>query len=430
MPVQNNSEAPSAKLSPRRLPSNRKKPRHFTGIAAVISFLLLPALGWYYHHWRLAHQANVQTSATDSTKHSGKDATASPVPVVATTVLRKEVPIYFNGIGTVQAYNTVTVSSRQTGQITTVAFKEGQDVKVGDLLAIVDPRPYQATLDQAVAKKAEDEAQLQNARTLYQRDTYLLQKKVLDPSDFDTQRYLVDQYAAAVQYDAANIESAQVNLDYCKITSPIDGRVGIRLLDQGNIVQGGSTTAVCTITQLRPISLLFTLPQTQLGQVNEEAAKGPLRVLAVDTTNTRTLSEGVLAVVNNQIDTTTGTFQLKATFQNQDLKLWPGEFVNARLLITTRKDGLVVPAAAVQRGHEGTFTYVIDSENIARKRVIKVNQVGDGVALIDDGLNVGEKVVVDGQYRLQPDSKVQIISHSPSSSDETSANSLKQNSQP
>jgi membrane fusion protein, multidrug efflux system len=176
--------------------------------------------------------------------------------------------------------------------------------------------------------------------------------------------------------------------------------------------------------------LLFTLPETQLDQVNEEAAKGPLAVLAVDTANARTLSEGVLAVVNNQIDTTTGTFQLKATFQNQDLKLWPGEFVNARLLITTRKDGLVVPAAAVQRGPEGTFTYVIDSENTARKRAIKVNQVDGGVALIDDGLQGGEAVVVDGQYRLQPDSKVQIISHSPSSNGETSANSLGQSRQP
>ena len=354
--------------------------------------------------------ANLPTSgAAASTKQTANDATGSRVPVAATTVVRKDVPIYLNGIGTIQAYNTVTVSSRQTGQITTVAFKEGQDVKAADLLAIVDPRPFQATLDQAVAKKAEDEAQLQNARVNYDRDTYLLAKKVVDPQDFDAQKYLVEQFAALVQSDIANIEAAQVNLDYCKITSPIEGRIGLRLVDQGNIVEGISTKAICTITQLKPISLVFTLPEAQLTEVNEQAATTVLKVLAMDTTNTRILSEGTLSVVNNQIDTTTGTVQLKATFANKDLKLWPGEFVNARLLITVQHDGLVVPAATVQRGPEGTFVYIIDDQEIARKQNVEVTQIDDGVALINSGLQERQQVVVDGQSRLQPDAKVQIV---------------------
>jgi membrane fusion protein, multidrug efflux system len=344
-------------------------------------------------------------------KEGGEQNREPLVPVVSAAVQRRDVPVYFNGIGTIQAYNTVTVSSRVTGQITRVVFKEGQDVKAGDLLAIVDPRPYQASLDQAIAKKAQDVAQLENARAVYQRDTYLLTKRVLAPQDSDNQKYLVDQFAALVQDDVANIESAQVNVDYCNIASPIDGRIGIRLLDQGNIVQGTSTAGICTVTQLRPISLLFTLPQAQLTQVNEESAEGPLKVLAVDTSNTETLSEGVLSVVNNQIDTTTGTFQLKATFANKDLKLWPGEFVNARLLIAIRKAGLVLPAGAVQRGPEGTFVYIIDANKIARKQIIRVNQIDGALALIDEGLSEGDNVVVDGQYRLQPDAKVHVISH-------------------
>ena len=316
--------------------------RKVSFLILLIGLAVLVGGWWVYQRSTTSKPSNV--NGESATGGPGKNPGGQPaggqlVPAVAATVAKKDVPIYFNGIGTVQAYNTVTVNSRVTGQIMQIAFKEGQDVKQGDLLAVVDPRPYQTTLDQAVAKKAQDVAQLANARVVFQRDGDLLAKKVLDQQTYDTQKFLVDQYNALVKADDANIEAARVNLDYCHITSPIDGRTGIRLVDQGNIIQAGSSSAICNVTQLKPISILFTLPQQQLQKVNEEFAKGALKVFAVDTSNTKTLSEGTLAVVNNQIDSTTGTVQLKATFANKDLKLWPGEFVNARLLVTKKKMG-------------------------------------------------------------------------------------------
>jgi len=280
------------------------------------------------------------------------------VPVVAGTVEEKDVPIYLDGIGTVQAFNSVTVRNQVDGQIVKIGFEEGQEVKAGEVLAAIDPRPYQATLDQAIAKKAQDVAQLNNARVEFQRNAKLLQKKVLDQQAYDTSKYLVDQMDATVKTDDAVIESAQVQLDHTSIISPIDGRVSIRQVDIGNFVQVSNTTGIVLITQMKPISVLFTLPQQQLNKVNEEAAKGTLKVLAVDRDNTKVLSEETLAVVDNQIDPTTGTVKLKATFANIDLKLWPGQFINARLLLTTRKGALMVPAAVVQRGPQGTFAYV------------------------------------------------------------------------
>jgi membrane fusion protein, multidrug efflux system len=329
-----------------------------------------------------------------------------PVPVVADTVKKQDVPIYFNGIGTVQAYNTVTVRVRVDGQIKEIDYKEGQEVKTGDLLAVIDPAPYQAVYDQALARRAQDEAQLDNAQVVFQRDSDLLAKNVLDHQTYDTAKYQVAQFQALVKSDDANIESTKVNLDYTRVTSPILGRVGIRLVDVGNIVHASDNSGIVTITQLKPISVLFTLPQQQLGQVNQEAAKGTLKVFAVDRDNTQPLSEGVLAVVNNQIDQTTGTIQLKATFANEDQKLWPGQFVNARLLVTTRKDGLVVPAPVIQRGPNGSYAYVIKADQTVEMRPVTVNQIDNGLALIDDGLQEGEQVVVDGQYKLQPGSKV------------------------
>jgi multidrug efflux system membrane fusion protein len=316
------------------------------------------------------------------------------------------VPIYFNGIGTVQAYNTVTVRVRVDGQIKEIDYKEGQEVKTGDLLAVIDPAPYQAVYDQALGKRAQDEAQLDNAQVVFQRDSDLLAKNVLDHQTYDTAKFQVAQFQALVKSDEANIESAKVNLDYTRVTSPILGRVGIRLVDVGNIVHASDNSGIVTITQLKPISVLFTLPQQQLDQVNQEAAKGQLKVFAVDRDNTKPMSEGVLAVVNNQIDQTTGTIQLKATFANEDQKLWPGQFVNARLLVTTRKDGLVVPAPVIQRGPNGSYAYVIKSDQTVEMRPVTVNQIDNGLALIDDGLQEGEQVVVDGQYKLQPGSKV------------------------
>jgi membrane fusion protein, multidrug efflux system len=346
----------------------------------------------------------------------GAQGGGNAVPVVAGTVQKKDVPIYLDGIGTVQAFNMVTVKPRVDGQIQEIAFKEGQDVKQGDLLAVIDPRPYQAVLDQAIGKKAQDVAQLGNARTVFQRDSELLAKKVLDQQTYDTQKYQVDQFDAAIKADDANIESAQVQLNYTQITAPIDGRVGVRQVDAGNIVHASDTTGIVVITQLKPISVLFTLPQQQLAQVNEEAGKGTLKVFAVDRDNTKPLGEGSLAVVDNQIDPQTGTVKLKATFANDELKLWPGQFVNARLLVKILKDGLVVPASVVQRGPQGTFAYVINQNKTAEMRPIKVGQVEGGLALIEDGLKEGEQVVVDGYYKLQPGAQVDITNPQPNQS--------------
>ena len=333
-----------------------------------------------------------------------------PVPVVPGVVTKRDVPIYLDGLGTVQAFNTVTVRARVDGAIDKILFTEGQDVQAGDVLAQIDPRPYQAQLDQAVAKKAQDEAMLNNGRLMLKRDEDLIKNRVLDQQSYDTQRYLVDQLVATIQGDQAAIDNARTQLDYTRITSPLAGRVGVRQVDQGNIIHTTDTGGVVVITQLRPISVLFTLPEQDFQTIRDNTpdneASDPMKVLAVGRDNTGRLGEGTLAVIDNEIDQTTGTIKLKATFPNTDLRLWPGQFVNSRLLVTTRKDGLTVPASVVQRGPQGTYAFVIKPDHTAAVRNVKVAQVEDGQALIDEGLQAGEQVVVDGQYKLQEGSKV------------------------
>lgn len=334
---------------------------------------------------------------------------AYAVPVVPGVVERKDVPIYLDGLGTVQAFNTVMIRSRVDGQVQKIAFVEGQDVHTNDLLVQIDPAPFQAQLDQCVAKKAQDQAQLAVARITLGRDKELIATKILSPQDYDTQAALVEQLEATVKADQAAIESAQVQLNYTTITSPLEGRTGLRLVDQGNLVHATDANAMVVITQLRPISVVFTLPEQTLGQVQAHRAAGEvLCAYAVDRDNRTTLGEGKLAVIDNQIDTTTGTIRLKANFPNEDLKLWPGQFVNVRLLLETRKGGAVVPASVVQRGPDGTFAYIIDAEAKARVRPIKVAQIQAGQALVEAGLEPGERVVVDGQYKLQAGAKVKL----------------------
>jgi multidrug efflux system membrane fusion protein len=361
---------------------------------------------WYY----LSRQ-NTTGDAVDASKakpagQGQRGAAGGLVPVVAGIVQKRDVPIYLDGIGTVQAYNTVTVHPQISGTLTQVAFQEGQDVKKGDLLAVIDPRPLQAQLDGAVAKKNQDVAQLNNAKVLLTRDSDLFKKGALDNQSYDTQRYLVDQLSATVQSDQAAVDAAQTQFSYTRITAPFDGRCGIRQVDQGNYVTPGSGLVV--VTQLKPISVIFTLPQQNLPSVNEAFAKGPLKVSALDSAQSNSLDEGTLAVVDNQIDPTTGTMKLKATFPNPNLKLWPGEFVNSRLLVSIRHDGLVVPASVIQRGPNGSYAYVITQDKTAEMRPVQVAQIDGGQALIDSGLQEGEQVVVDGQYKLQPGSPVQI----------------------
>jgi multidrug efflux system membrane fusion protein len=332
-----------------------------------------------------------------------------PVPIVPGTVEKKDVPIYLDGLGTVQAFNTVMVRSRVDGQVQQIAFVEGQDVKAGDLLAKIDPAPFQAVLDQNTAKKAQDEAQLAIAKLTLKRDADLLSGKILSQQDYDSQEAQVKQFQAAVDADAAAISSAKVQLGYTTITAPIDGRTGIRQVDQGNIVRANDSNGLVVLAQLRPISVVFTLPEQNLPQIQSHLAAGEtLSVLAVDRDNRTLLGEGKLAVIDNQIDNTSGTIRLKATFANDDLKLWPGQFINVRLLLTTRKDGLVVPASVVQRGPDGAFAFVISPELKALVRPIKVAQIEHGQALIDEGLEAGERVVVDGQYKLQAGSAVKL----------------------
>src|SRR5439155_47466 len=327
--------------------------------------------------------------------------------VVEGVVSTKDVPIYLDGLGTVQAFNTVTIHTRVDGQLVKVAFTEGQDVNTGDLLAQIDPAPYQAALDQAVAKEAQDEAQLANARVDLQRYADLLKTDSITQQIYDTQKSMVSQLEATVKADQAAMESAKVNLDYTTIRSPIDGRVGIRQMDAGNIVHASDANGLVVLTQLRPISVLFTLPEQSLTEL--QAYQNPEKdftVLAVSRDNTNLLEKGTLAVIDNQIDTTTGTIRLKATFANENLRLWPGQFVNTRLLLTTRKDSPVVPASVVQRGPDGAFAFVIQDDQTVAMRPLKVAQIESGMALIDEGLKPGERIVVDGQYKLQPGSHV------------------------
>jgi membrane fusion protein, multidrug efflux system len=326
------------------------------------------------------------------------------------------VPIYLDGIGTVQAFNTVTVNARVDGELKKLAFVDGQDVKAGELLAQIDPAPYQATFDQAVAKKAQDEAQLVNARLNMTRDADLFAKKVISIQDRDTQQALVNQLDAAVKADAAAIQSAKVQLDYTRIVAPLTGRTGLRLVDEGNLVRAASSTGIVVLTQLQPISLVFTLPEQDLGAIQKAGgATGALRVLAVDRDTRTSLDEGKLTVINNQIDTTTGTIKLRADFPNEKFQLWPGQFANARLLLTVKKDGLVVPASVIQRGPQGSFAFVIKSDDTVEIRAVKVGQIEQGQALIEDGLQAGERVVVDGQYKLQAGARVKIDAAAPPS---------------
>jgi membrane fusion protein, multidrug efflux system len=335
---------------------------------------------------------------------------ASPaVPVVAGVVSSHEVPLYLRGVGTVIAYNTDVVRSQIQGQLIQIAFTEGQTVKAGDLLAQIDPRPYQAQLDQVTANRARDQAQLTNAIANLGRYSELESKGYATPQLSDTQKAQVAQLQSAIKADEALIEQAEVQLSYTRLTSPIPGVTGVRQIDVGNIIHPTDPNGLVVVTQVEPISLIFTLPQAELPQIQTQMAKGPLTVIAYSQDDKVKLDEGKLLLVNNQIAQTTGTIQLKATFPNTAHLLWPGQLVNARLLIDTRKDGLTIAAPAVQQGQTGTYVYVISPAGKAEVRPVTVAQISDGQALIDTGLKANETVVIDGQYRLQQDSPVQVL---------------------
>jgi membrane fusion protein, multidrug efflux system len=331
------------------------------------------------------------------------------VPVVADRVSSHDVPIYLRGVGTVIAYNTVLVRSQIQGQITKIAFTGGQTVHAGDLLAQIDPRPYQAQVDQVTATRDRDQAQLANAQANLGRYTQLGDKGWATPQLVDTQKAQVAQLQSAIKADEALIEAAKVQLDYTRLISPIDGVTGVRQVDVGNIIHPTDPNGLVVVTQIEPISVIFTLPETDLPKIQQQMPKGTLSVLAYSQDSTIKLDEGKLTLVDNEILQTTGSIRLKAEFANTAHRLWPGELINVWLLLDTRHDGLTVPASAVQQGQQGAFTYVINSDNTVQVRPVTVSQISGGQALVDSGLTANEQVVVDGQYKLQAGSHVTIL---------------------
>jgi membrane fusion protein, multidrug efflux system len=335
----------------------------------------------------------------------------APVPVVAATVVQHDVPVYLTGVGTVIAYNTDVVRAQIQGQITSINFTEGQNVHAGDLLAQIDPRPYQAMIDQYTGQLERDQAQLMNAQANQKRYNQLGNQGWATQQLVETQNAQVGELQGAIKTDQALIQAAKVQLSYTRLTAPIDGVVGIRQIDVGNIISPSTASGLCVVTQIDPISLIFTLPETVLPRIQEqqEKIKAPLKVLAYSQDNTIKLDEGELGLVNNEILQTTGSIQLKANFSNKGNRLWPGELVNARLLLDTRHNGLTIPAAVVQQGPKGSYAWVIKPDNTVAIRQVKVAQITDGQALIDSGLDANEQVVVDGQYKLKPGAQVRLL---------------------
>lgn len=346
----------------------------------------------------------------------GKSADAGqPVPVVVAPAKLADVPIYLEGVGSVKARNTVTVRAQVDGKLLSVNFKEGQDVKKGDELAKIDPVTYQAQLDQAVAKKALDAALLANTKRdldRYEKVGTLAQSQ----QQIDTQRALVQQQEAQVQSDQAAIDNAKAIVGYTDIRSPISGRTGIRLVDEGNLVHSGDAGGIVVITEVQPIAVVFTLPQQQLAQIRKGEASGPLSASAYTTDGKSELDKGLLQVVDNQIDANTGTVRLKAEFPNSQIQLWPGQFVNVRLLIDTLHQVVTVPTPAIQQGPAGSFVYVVSGDGTVAMRTVKVGQQADNSAVITDGLSDGDKVVTSGFGRLSDGAKISVGDAQPAAS--------------
>lgn len=336
-------------------------------------------------------------------------AAAPAIPVTVTNAQRQDVPVYLTGIGSVAAFNRVTVHVRVDGELEAVKFTEGQDVKEGDQLAQIDPRPFQAQLDQAKAAKARDEAQLANAKLDLDRYTNLVARDYATRQSVDTQKALIAQLDATIRGDQAAIENAETQLGYATIVSPLDGRTGMRLIDRGNIVHAADPGGLVVITQVHPIAVLFSLPQDYLQDVTSAMKEeAPLTVVAYARDDKAKLAEGKLTLIDNQIDTATGTMRLKATFANDDDALWPGQFVNAHLKLEVRHDAVTVPAEVIQRGPNELYVYVLKPDSTVERRTVKAGPVQDGLAIIDSGLVAGERVVLDGQFKLRPGAKVAV----------------------
>ncbi|WP_199581187.1 efflux RND transporter periplasmic adaptor subunit [Bradyrhizobium sp. MOS003] len=352
----------------------------------------------YYGWQKFGHSAGKTQTADKGPSRP------SAVPVSVAPVQKVDFPVYLTGLGTVQGFNTVQVRTRVDGQIDKLAFKEGQIVQQGELLVSIDPRPYQATLDQAKAKKAQDEASLANANLELQRAMKL--GEFATAQRVDTQRSTVAQLTAQIAADEAAISNAQTQLDYTQVKAPITGVAGLRQVDVGNIVNAATQTGVVTISQVEPIAVIFTAPEDQLPYIGEGQKTGALKVIAFTTDGKKTLAEGKLAVINNQVDTTSGTIRLKAVFDNKDHALWPGQSVSTRLLVRTLKDATVVPDDAVQHSTNGLYAYTVNQDNKAEMHKIKVSYAIDGHSVIEEGLSPGQQVITGGQFKVQPGSLV------------------------
>jgi membrane fusion protein, multidrug efflux system len=343
---------------------------------------------------------------------SAKPEVEDNIPVATAKARREDVPVYLDGLGKVQALKTVTIRAQIDGKIMEAAFHEGQNVRAGDLLLQIDARPYQAALDQAIAKQNQDQAQLGYAQKVLERDTGLFDKKIIDRQSLDLQQATTAQLEALVKADEAAVANAKVQLEFTKITAPIDGRVGLRLVDQGNIVHANDQAGLAVITQLQPISVVFTLPEGNLREITKRLKTNgtdeSLAVAAVDPQTNQVLGQGELRAMDNQVDDATGTIKMKAVFQNRQFELWPGQFVNIRLLVDTLRQQLVVPSSAVNQGPSGEFIYIIRPDLIAEVRAVKAGISEDGSTVIESGVSEGDTVVVDGQYLLKSNARVQL----------------------
>jgi membrane fusion protein, multidrug efflux system len=328
------------------------------------------------------------------------------IPVGVAIVKQGDFNVYLNGLGSVEAFYTVSLKTRIDGQIMQVNFREGQDVKKGETLLVIDPRPYEVALAQAQANLQKDEAQLTNAKAQYDRNRVLYEQGVIAKQELDTLQASFGTFEGTIASDKAAIKNAELNLTYCYIKSPIDGRIGLRQVDPGNYVTGAGGTALLVITQLHPIAVIFTIPQDQLQQVRDHMRQGSLDVDAYSSDDKTKLSSGKLLTIDNQIDATTGTVKLKAVFDNPDNNLWPNQFVNAHLLLETRKNAITAPAAALQRGPDGTFAYVVDANNTVQMKPLQVALTQGSTAVVTSGLQAGDKIVTDGQEKLQVGSRV------------------------
>jgi multidrug efflux system membrane fusion protein len=366
-------------------------------IVLIIACLAVFAVGGAgYWHWG-------QGSAG---AHAARQPARAGVPVTVATVQHQDVPIYLTGLGTVQASFTVGIHSQVDGKLQEVLFTEGQQVKKGDVLAKIDPRLFQAALDQAKAKKAQDEAQFIAASKDLERSNTLVKSNITSQQIVDQQQGKVDQLRASIAADEAMIQTAQTNLDYTTITAPSDGRMGVRLVDPGNIVHANDQGALATLVLTRPSAVLFTLPARTLDDIRAAMARGPVEVTAFDQDNRRALATGTLLLVDNIIDQASATIRLKAMFPNEDDKLWPGEFVNARVLLETRSNAVVVPSAAIQRGPDGLFIWTVSGKDVAEPRPIETGPSYDNLTIVTSGLAGGERIVTDGQYKLQRNATV------------------------